>query len=29
MKKLWNTLMDWAEVLAEHRRRTQHWRGYY
>lgn len=29
MKKFWTTLMQWAEAVAEHRRRSQPWRGYY
>lgn len=29
MKKFWDALMDWAEHLAEYRRRTAHWRGHY
>jgi len=29
MKRFWNAMMDWAESLAEYRRRTNHYRAYY
>jgi len=29
MKRIWNTLMAWAETMAEYRRRSNQYRGYY
>jgi len=29
MKKFWNLLMSWAESIAEYRRRSNQYRGYY
>ena len=29
MKRFWNALMEWAEVLAQYRRQNGQYRGYY
>lgn len=29
MKRLWNALMDWAEILAQYRRNNKQPYGYY